>query len=65
MSRNKLWKNDKVQFARLICELVANCEDKESKTIRAVADAMDLRVDDIDELLDRAGVVWEKAKAKI
>lgn len=67
MRQNKLWKNDKVQFARLLCELVANWhDDKESKTtIRAVADAMDLSVDDINELFDRADAVWEKAKAKV
>lgn len=64
---NALWRNDKVQFARLLCELVANWhDDKEAKiTIRAVANAMDLNDDDINDLFDRANDVWEKAKSKV
>jgi len=64
--KNKLWKNDKVQFARLLCELSANWDDDTSckQTIRAVAEAMDLSVDEVNELFDRADVVWEAAKAK-
>lgn len=56
---NALWDNDKVQFARLLCELVANNEDLH---LEEVALSMDVGVDDVAEILERAVVVWEAAK---
>ena len=58
-----IWENNEIQFARLLCELVANWDDTSAKqTIKAVADSMDLTVDQVNELFDRANDVWEKAK---
>jgi len=60
-----LWSNNEIQFARLLCELMANwVENSPSRTIEEVADAMDLTVDDVHDLLDRALEVWEDSKAR-
>jgi len=50
------WENNEVQFARLLCELMAN------DNIPDTAKSMDLEMKDIHELLDRAHTVWERAK---
>lgn len=52
-----MWENDEVQFARLLCELVAA-----DYNVTDAAKSMDLDVKDINELLDRAHEVFEKAK---
>lgn len=64
--KRNLWEDDKIQFARLLCELVANWDDDGSakRTIRAVASSMDLEVSQVNELFDRADAVWEQSKAK-
>jgi hypothetical protein len=54
-----LWDDDKVQFARLLCELVAN---NENLNLEEVAGEMDLSVSDVAEILERAVGVWEGAK---
>ena len=59
---NRNWNNDKVQFARLLCELAANCDNLE---LGKVAASMDLEAGEIVELFDRASAVWEDAKAKV
>lgn len=58
------WKNDLVQFARLISELATTASDGERKepVIEQVARSMDVTIEDINELYDRAHVVWETAK---
>lgn len=56
---NALWDDDKVQFARLLCELVANNEDLH---LEEVALSMDVGVNDVAEILERAVVAWEAAK---
>ena len=56
---NALWNDDKVQFARLLCELVANNEDL---SLEEVAGEMDLGVEDVAEIIQRAVDVWEAAK---
>jgi hypothetical protein len=57
-----LWHNNEIQFARLLCELVANCDDLK---VQEVADSMDLDVIDVNELFDRANDVWERSKAAV
>ena len=55
------WEYNEIQFARLLCELVAS----DCSLVDYVTDAaksMDLEVKDINELLDRAHTVWERAK---
>jgi hypothetical protein len=55
-----MWDNNEVQFARLLCELVAN---NEKLGLMAVAESMDLSVGEVHEILDRAHVVWEESKS--
>ena len=52
-----MWGNNEVQFARLLCELVAA-----DYNVTDAAKSMDLDVKDINELLDRAHEVFESAK---
>lgn len=55
------WADDKVQFARLLCEIVAT---QEGFDIKALCDAMDLEESDVQELFDRAERVWGAAKSR-
>ena len=54
-----MWENNEIQFARLLCELVAA---NESLAIKEVAMSMDLEVADVNELFERAHQVFEEAK---
>ena len=54
-----LWDNNEIQFARLICELVANCDNLE---FDAVCESMDLSKRELMSLYDRANLVWERSK---
>jgi len=56
------WHNNELQFARLLCELVANVDDLH---VDEVAASMDLTREEINELFDRADSVWEKAKREV
>lgn len=53
------WENDSIQFPRLIAEILAT---QEALDIDALAASMDLTVDEVNELFDRAQEQWEKAK---
>jgi arginine deiminase len=59
LESDEAWKDDKVQFARLLCELVAN---NETLHLDVVAESMDLDCAQVLSLLDRAVNVWETAK---
>jgi hypothetical protein len=54
------WSDDKVQFARLICEISATGINYD--TLRHLMKSMDLEPKHIDELLARAKKVWETCK---
>lgn len=54
-----LWERDDIQFARLLCEIVAVQEDL---NIPALAESMDLTVDEVNQLFDRADAAWERHK---
>jgi len=56
------WDNNEVQFARLLCELVANVDNLE---FELVAESMDLSKEELTSLYDRADLVWERAKASL
>jgi hypothetical protein len=57
------WENNEVQFARLLCEIVAALDEGQVKDlIIDVCRSTDLGPDDINQLFDRAEKVWEKAK---
>jgi len=60
MSRfdSSLWQNNEIQFARLLCEIVATQE----LDYTVLQDSMDLTDSEIDNLLDRASDVWERSK---
>ena len=57
--QNPLWLDDKLQFARLLCELAATQPDM---NLIETADSMDLSMDEVSTLFDRAHKVWEEAK---
>ena len=56
-----LWDNNETQFARLLCELMAT----QTMDLSETAASMDLEMDELHELLDRANEVWEAAKARL
>ncbi len=56
-----LWENNEVQFARLLCEIIATQEGIDFKPLMASMDLFRARV---NELFDRADSVWEEAKRK-
>jgi hypothetical protein len=54
--------NNEVQFARLLCEIVAT---QETLDTAALKESMDLSSEsDLQELFDRAHDVWEKSKSE-
>ena len=54
-----LWADNEIQFARLLCEIRANCE---MEGFDKVHESMDLDDEDMDALWRRADSVWEKSK---
>jgi hypothetical protein len=56
------WEDDLVQFARLLCEIVAT---QDNLQIDALCESMDLLPENINELFERANVVWEKSKNQL
>ena len=56
------WDNNELQFARLICEIVAAEERLNWPEIR---DSMDLNDEELHELFDRAHDVFEAAKRSL
>jgi hypothetical protein len=55
------WKSDFIQFPRLIAEI---CATQENLDIDALAKEMDLNVEDVNELIDRAQAVWNLIATK-
>jgi hypothetical protein len=53
------WDDNTIQFARLLCELVAN---NATLNLEDVAEGMDLELAQVLSLFDRAVDVWESAK---
>lgn len=58
---NPLWENNSIQFPRLLAEICA-CQD--DLDLNALADSMDLEVEEVCELLYRAQDEWEEIKRK-
>lgn len=56
------WDKNELQFARLICEIVAAGSDL---NFRALMDSMNLDIKELHELFARAETVFEAAKEKI
>lgn len=57
---NKNWENSAIQFPRLLAEIMAT-QDK--LDMESLANAMDLSVDEVSDLFDRADIAWESIKA--
>ncbi len=56
-------KNDRIQFARLIDEMMGAASGHElSAIIDAMAVSMDLSIGEVNKMLDHAVQVWESAK---
>lgn len=53
------WERDDVQFSRLLAEISAT---QDSLDIPALAESMDLSVEEVNELFDRADAAWERQK---
>ena len=60
---NKNWKNDKIQFPRLLAEVWANVEISE-KDWKDLAESMDLSDIELESLFNRAMKEWERIKEK-
>ena len=54
-----LWEDDKLQFARLLCEIQAT---QSKLNIKKLSEAMDLDKENIAELFERANNVFENSK---
>jgi hypothetical protein len=55
------WNNDRVQFARLLCELTA-CMNPSLSEWKDLCESMDLTLSEVEDLFQRAEKVWEDAK---
>jgi len=53
------WDHDEVQFARMLCEILA-CH--EHLDVDALAASMDLELSEIEQVFERAHESWERAK---
>lgn len=58
------WKNDEIQFARLIAELEAAGAFTQ-EVMEFLEESTDLTYEQISELVDRAQASWERTKAGI
>lgn len=58
-TNTKAWKNNAIQFPRLLCEIMAT---QENLDMQALAESMDLTVEQVGELFDRANDEWETIK---
>lgn len=57
------WGRNDVQFPRLISE-INSCVALTTEQVRSLCESMDLTVEELDELFDRADVVWQAIKDK-
>jgi hypothetical protein len=53
------WEDDGIQFPRLLSEIMAT---QDTLDMKEIAESMDLTVEDVSELFDRANTAWEAAK---
>jgi hypothetical protein len=60
--KKDLWSDNEIQFARLLCEIIAT---QDNFDIKALCDSMDLDEESVNELFDRAHDVFENAKKEI
>ena len=53
-----LWLDNGVQFPRLLAEIAAT----QNLEMKALAESMDLSLEEVNELFDRANTAWENAE---
>lgn len=63
LTPDERWRSDGIQFPRLLAEIHA-CGLREDQ-YEAIAESMDLTVEQIDELLDRATEAFDRMKAAL
>ena len=56
------WERDEYQFPRLLAEIRA-CVQMNHNDLTLLCESMDLSLDNISELFDRAQAEWERVKA--
>ena len=54
-----LWKDNSIQFPRLIAEIIANVNINEME-MRSLRESMDLSQAEVNELFDRAQEEWDE-----
>ena len=57
-----MWSNNLIQFARLLCEIMAT---QENFDFDVLCEEMGITQGELSELLDRANETWENFKANI
>lgn len=63
---NLRWEDNELQFARLLCEIIAALDEGQTKDlIIDLCRSMDLGPEDVNALFDRAEKAWEAAKEKV
>ena len=62
-SPDKNWKNNDIQFPRLLAEMVAAGIPTEAQ-MQEICESMDLLPDQVDDILDRAQEVWDDIKKR-
>lgn len=60
-SQPPIWDDNATQFPRLLAEIMAT---QDTLDMPALANSMDLTVDEVSELFDRANDAWEQAKKR-
>jgi hypothetical protein len=60
---NENWKNDAIQFPRLLAEIWATIDLVDHGNFDAVCEAMDLNKEQVTELFERATATWDRTKA--
>lgn len=53
------WENNSIQFPRLIAEMEATGFFEQSENLDALLESMDLEMDDLAELIERASTIWD------
>lgn len=62
-NKNPIWESDRIQFARLICEIVADQSSTDmARLTTGLCNSMDLEPDGLKELFERAEMVFEAFK---
>lgn len=57
---SNLWENNRVQFIRLISEI--NAIGLSPEQYQELSESMDLEIESIDQLFDRAEIEWQEHK---